>query len=724
MSFFDNLIGSVGLARKAAQPHQAGNFQNADPMALFASTKKSDARKAMAVNNNWVYACVRAISEEIANARFRLFKIGKDGKHEEVFDHEILDALESVNGYQTGYELRYLLGAHLELTGNAFWLLDGVKDATSVPKAIYPLNPAYMKVTRGDMREPIKGYVYTVPNRKPEYFQPFEVMHLKYPDPNDNVEGIGTVESIAQWIDSENYATEWNRRFFQNGARIGGFLKTENALNKEQMEFLRHNFEDLYKGVENAHKVAVLPKGVEYTAGGDTVKELDFNQGQIVLRDKILAGFRVPKTILGASESETNRATAETANYVFAARTITPKLKLITSYLNEFFVPRFGENFYLEFATVIPEDRAQRVAEMTSAIGSKPVISVNEAREEYMGLGPVQNGEDVMTDFSAVPLGAPEKTAAVPTSTIKGKKGDTTRPKSRGFRNAERRSKIASDITKSALEKVQKILETKTKSIADFTDDEFEPIWKAFAQRVTPYEKKFEKAIQELNAAQEKEVLDNLNGAVKTKDIDEDSLFELDGWVGSLVDAANPILLDLFKKEGLEAAKLLGRDDIDVLTPETKKALEKAIELMAKSYNETTLATLKSKLEEGLQEGMDQQQLKNVVKDIYEFSNERRALMVARTETFRVANGATHTAWKDSGVVKTYKWYTAVDDRVCEFCDPMMGEVVGIDDSFFGKGETITGRDGGEMTFDYGSGEYPPLHPECRCYIRPESIEI
>ncbi|GIW70333.1 MAG: hypothetical protein KatS3mg101_1080 [Patescibacteria group bacterium] len=75
------------------------------------------------------------------------------------------------------------------------------------------------------------------------------------------------------------------------------------------------------------------------------------------MRDKILAGFRVPKTILGTSESETNRATAETANYVFAARTIKPKVQMIISYLNEFLVPRYGDNLFIDFVDPVPENR-------------------------------------------------------------------------------------------------------------------------------------------------------------------------------------------------------------------------------------------------------------------------------------------------------------------------------------------------------------------------------
>ena len=82
------------------------------------------------------------IAEELAKISFRLFQVNKDGVHEEIFDHELLDLLDGVNPFQTGYELRYLTGAHLELTGNSYWLLDGVEKDTDKPKAIFLLNPS------------------------------------------------------------------------------------------------------------------------------------------------------------------------------------------------------------------------------------------------------------------------------------------------------------------------------------------------------------------------------------------------------------------------------------------------------------------------------------------------------------------------------------------------------------------------------------------------------
>ena len=117
-------------------------------------------------------------------------------------------------------------------------------------------------------------------------------------------------------------------------------------------------------------------------------------------------------------------------------------------------------------------------------------------------------------------------------------------------------------------------------------------------------------------------------------------------------------------------------------------------------------------------------ELTNAVDGVYSFADSRRAGLIAKTESFRAANSANKEAWKQSGVVKTLKFYTAEDDHVCQFCSVLDGEEISIDDNFFNSGDTIIGKDGGSMIANYGDIEAPPIHPGCRCYIRPEEISI
>jgi HK97 family phage portal protein len=269
----------------------------------------------------------------------------------------------------TGIELKYTMMAHLELAGNFYGLLDGVKSDTDQPRAIYPLNPGRVRVKLNKTTFPFKidHYEFTI-DGKIYKFQPYEILHLKYPDPGDPFVGIGVVQTVPVWIDSDNYAMEYNRKFFINGASVGLYIETETNV-EGNIERIKRGFRDNYTGNENAHKIPVLPKGAKLEHTGVTHKDMDFGNLAEATRDRILAAFRVSKTILGTAESDTNRATAETADYVFSKRTIKPKMLLVISYLNEFLVPRYGDDLYLTFIDPTPEDKAARTTEMQAAIG-------------------------------------------------------------------------------------------------------------------------------------------------------------------------------------------------------------------------------------------------------------------------------------------------------------------------------------------------------------------
>jgi HK97 family phage portal protein len=716
----EKLLGTIGFVRKekASIPsvHSDGG---GDPFAIWrGSTKPVSADRAFAVYSGWVSACIRAISEEIAGMRFELYRVLRDGTWERVDTHEVLDLLDAVNPTTTGTELRFLTGAHLEAIGNAYWYLDGMTSENSKPTAIYPMNASRVKVlvNRNSFPSQVSGYEYQLQTKK-IHFEPWQILHFKYPDPSDMYEGLGTVQTAAQWIDADNYAMEFNRRFFLNGARPSAILETETGYTPEQLTFIKSSFKEAYAGVDNAHKPIALPKGVTFKEAGQGQKDMDFSHMADMMRDRILAAFRVPRTALGITE-DVNRANAEATNYVFALRTIKPKMDMICSYLNEFLIPRYGDDLVLTYEDPVPENRQERIAEMQSAMAGQPVMSVNEARDSYFGLDPIENGESVMQDFSKIPLGKPTA------KQIRRPMVRTMR-KNRATRNAEVRkeavvslAQVATDALKSAVVKGTK----DAQGVADMTDDQYEVVHKQFLSRVAPYESLYTSKIKEMHRAQYKDVVENLENATKSKAVKKGDLVDKDKWVGVTFDLELPIAMEIAGKEGMAAAALIGQQGVDVLTPEMRKVIEKAVRLMAKTYTDTTLELLKTKLEEGIKEGKGLTELKETVRQVYEYSDEVRATRVARTEVFRVANLGAKEAWKQSGVVKTIKWYTSGDERVCEFCGSMHGKVIDVEADFFKKGDTLVGSKGTLLPMDYADVEAPPIHPNCNCYTRPETI--
>jgi hypothetical protein len=119
--------------------------------------------------------------------------------------------------------------------------------------------------------------------------------------------------------------------------------------------------------------------------------------------------------------------------------------------------------------------------------------------------------------------------------------------------------------------------------------------------------------------------------------------------------------------------------------------------------------------------------MSKAIGDRYDELDGYAADRIAKTESFRTSNAALKTAWKESGVVKTVRWYVSGKSNSCPFCLSLDGKVISIDDNFLNSGETLTvGEEGNEktMTANYGDVGAPPIHPLCSCLIRPEDIAI
>lgn len=689
-----------------------------------------DPAKAMENFRGFAYASINAIAREVMNIELRLFN--NSGKSpEELTTHEVLDLLDSVNETLTGLELKYLLAAHMYLTGNGYWFLAGVKSDLDPPTAIYPMDPSRVRpvIDRRSWPYQLIGYRMKLENSE-MVFKPYEVLHFRLPNPSDPFEGIGPIAAGAEYIDNDNYAQEFNRKFFVNGARPSGFLESEFTV-ETQLDTLRISFADMHQGIDNMNRIGVLPKGVKWSPVGTNPKDMDFKNLSEDSRDRILAMFGVSRTILGTAESDTNRATAETADYVFSRRVVEPFMKLVCSFLNEKLVPRYGDNLYLAFIDPVPEDRAARMEEMKAALGGQPAMTADEAREEYLGLGPTDGGDQLMRPTTMVSAAEAEPAPSPAPSTqedddenasktIMHKRISFRPTRTHARKRAQQRREMSETLAKNIKEAVKKALEEKPRFSTKEQDD---AAWKDFNDRTSKGESEIAKTIKALNTKQQEEVLGNLDSAIE-KAIDPTKLFDLDNWISITTDAMSPVIEDLFSTQGKAAAIEIGKPAIEPLSDIAKQMLHDSISKMSKSYNETIRTALEKNINDGLAKGSTLTEIKNSVKDVYASADDYGAERIAKTEAFRTSNMALKEVWKQSGVVKSIRWYTSEKANVCPFCQQMNGTVIDIDDNFFDQGDTLTLDSGDSMPIDYSDVGGPPLHPNCSCFARPEDVSL
>ena len=671
----------------------------------------------VANDKNWVAVCVDKIAETMAGIPLELKRYNKEGDDEEIFEHAVLDVLDKPNSQMTGRDLLYFIAAHEEILGNAYLLQDKEKDPTQV----FPLPPQNVKVLINKEGTEVVGYKYQVGTFKKDY-KPEELVHFKLPNAANPLKGKSKLEKIAEWVDVDNYATDFNRRFFLNGAILSGNLETEYT-DEKSLALAKLGFELRHKGGKNAHKVGVLPKGVKFTASNLAPKDMQFIEMDTRFRDKILSAFGVPKSVLGIVE-DVNRANAEASNYVFMAFTVKPKMERLVAYLNEFLLPRFSgtEDLYFDFPNIVPENEELEIKRYQASLGNQPWSTVNEVRGE-IGLPPVEGGDEI-----TAPMGFALSADGKPTGQqlkIMKKEAGAKKASNRPWYVKRRAARVAKRVSAK-----DNIVEQAITAIAKAMGPEgIEAEHRKFIVRVSAYEKKFKGKMKEADAELRKKVLAKLPGVRAAMGSSKkglgDELVDKGDAVKAIIDFATPLLGDLVASEGkAQMDRLPTEDPFNPKDKKLQKRLREMIDLTGEKYTETTIKLLNKKLGKAVEEGAGMDQLTEIVGQVFDFSESFRAARVARSAVFGVANAAAREAYKQSGVVKTVKWHTAEDELVCEYCGPLNGKEIAIDEVFFEKGDTLTGRDGGSLDLDFADVEDPPVHANCRCFTTAGEISI
>lgn len=642
-------------------------------------------------NREWVFIAVDKIARSVAGVRYKVMRWSKNGDDEEVFDGPLVSFLETPSETLTGKDFIYLNTAYKELTGNAFWEKKNKgKYEPLVPNRVQPVisgaRITAFKYSDGSALRTIEAK---------------HVLHDRYVDLAKPYWGASRLRKIARWADTSGYVSEFLSRFFTNGATFGGFIETEEE-SQERINLIKLGLKNDHVGVANAHKLGVLPKGSKFSKVTANMAEMEMGETDDRYRDKILAAFGVPKTIVGLT-TEVNRASAEASEYIYAKHTIKPIVDDFIEFLNTTVAPALNASGELYFACddFVPDNMELKLKEREIALAKNAYMTVNEVRAS-VGLPPIKGGD------------------VVPTPNVPDPNEE------RNDKPADEKPKKAAPARMRATLSRDRLVEgivSKAAEIATAHHDPDAESHKAFVGRVEDHEKLIANKVRDFNNRQERDVALRLKQI--TKAVQKGDVFDMDGEVTLLVDFISPMLKGLMLEQAIaeyEDQEFPGQ--LDPAQPRLSNIVEFAAKRVARSYNKTTAKLLSETLNEGINGGEDLTQLADRVKQVYEFSNTVRAAAVARTEAFYIANEGSREAFLQSGVVKTMRWYTAEDERVCEFCGPQHGRTIGVSEYFFPKDHELDGTDGGKLKLDYRAIDVPPLHTNCRCFIRPERIDV
>jgi len=251
--------------------------------------------------NALIYSAIMYKVRAVARTRLRPYT-GERDERELVRDgHPLAELLRRPNEHQSWLEFEGQLIVYLNLSGNAYVYID--RDGGGGIVGLYPLRPDRVLIVPGE--RDIRGYLYIPMGLTKDNGVPLvkeDVMHVKFPNPDDDFEGMGyglsPLSASASAGDIDNDITKFLKLFMERGAVPPGVLKFETLMDQDQVDEARVRWRERYGGVDNWADVAVLDQGGSYQQLSMNFKDMGFDVLDERTEARILGPFGVPAILL------------------------------------------------------------------------------------------------------------------------------------------------------------------------------------------------------------------------------------------------------------------------------------------------------------------------------------------------------------------------------------------------------------------------------------------
>lgn len=253
----------------------------------------------------WVWACVDAVSSQLAMLPLRVYRPKAGGGTAEVVDHPFLALLRrpGTSAHSSGLMLRRQVATDWLLARTAFLVVDQPRR----PMLLYRYHPATVQPVNNSMLEPS---AYQVGSTVTRTVPADQVIHIRGPSWQADAQGVyGTapVQVLQRLLNAELAIMESMRRQSKL-ARPEGMVRPPEGANwgVDQASRIKAWFADWQRGQGG---LLVMPHDVRFDAIAHSPKDMDYPGGLQRITSATLAAMRVYPTVVGIQSA--NYATAQ-----------------------------------------------------------------------------------------------------------------------------------------------------------------------------------------------------------------------------------------------------------------------------------------------------------------------------------------------------------------------------------------------------------------------------
>lgn len=301
---------------------------------------------------------------------------------EEITEHPFLGALYSPNPFLSGFAVRKLNQIYLDIVGEGFLLKD--RNSLGVTEGFWPLPPHWIKETptpkHRRYRIQVQGWSQDIPDS--------EILWMADADPvNPYSRGSGTAESLADELETDEYAAKHIKSWFYNRAKPD-VLFYHKDLGKSEVDRLGEWYNAKHRGLYKAFQAEFLNRDLKIHEFKQDFQSMQLTELRQMERDVVIQVYGVPPEILGIISSS-NRATITEAKAIYGEFVLLPRLEFQREIYQERILPDYDDGLLLEYESPIPADKTHRLAAAKAA----PWARTTDEWREMQGLDPLPHGE-------------------------------------------------------------------------------------------------------------------------------------------------------------------------------------------------------------------------------------------------------------------------------------------------------------------------------------------
>jgi HK97 family phage portal protein len=346
---------------------------------------------ATALQQATVWACVRTLSEVVAQLPVMVQTRNDDGQWMNAPDHGVLRVVHEPNDWQTSHEYIAHLMTWSELRGNAYYYK--ATDARGRVMRMYPLRADDVEA------KPTNNFsmVYTVGGNsrlQGRQLAASEMFHLRNFG-SDGYMGLSTIENLRNSIGLALTTEQHGSNLFKNGAQPGLMITAPSAT-QDQVEALQKKLDDKYTGAGKSHKTMIMRGDMTAQKISMTQGDAQFLETRHFSKQEIASAFGVPMFILNDTQKATTWGTGlEQQLRAFKTISLAPRLNRLAQTMARELLGRNEKRmtrFMFDTDALTLGDFKDRMDGYRAGIESG-VLSPNEARE-VEGRNPREGGNE------------------------------------------------------------------------------------------------------------------------------------------------------------------------------------------------------------------------------------------------------------------------------------------------------------------------------------------